>query len=205
MSVVVFVNVGDTPWARVTVPANSEYCLRHGYSLDVRRMTYDQALASQDVILDLLATFDLVWAIDADCLITNHRKRIEDVPGLGDDCTVCEEGMPWLSWQRLNCGSMVWRATNGSRRLLRTMRDARHEWLDRARFPYWTQSWLAEHAQRFADCLTILPPRAINSVSWTQHGGGTTWQPGDLVFHPCCHPPEDREAVLSAKLQEVLL
>ena len=204
MRVCVFTNVGDTPWSFATVPSNAEYCLRHGYSLDVRRMAYDEALASQDVILDLLGTFDLVWAIDADCLITNHRQRIEEVPGLGYGATVCEEGMPWLSWNRLNCGSVVWRSTAGSRRLLRAMRDARGDWLDRARYPFWTQSWLAEQAERFADCLTILPPRAFNSVAWTQDGGGTTWQRGDLVYHPCCYPPEARFGVLAHKLQEVI-
>lgn len=193
-----------TPWAKVTVPNTAEYCLRHGYSLVVFNETYGEALASQNQIINLLDRFDLVWATDADVLITNHAKRIEDVPGLGPHCSVCEEGMPWLAWNRLNCGSMVYRSTDKSRDFLAAVRDAEPEWRSNPRYPFVSQSWIADHADSFGDGVTILPPRAFNSVAWEQHGGGTTWEPGDLVYHPCCHPYGRREEILRNKLAEVV-
>jgi hypothetical protein len=205
MKVAVSISISDgSPWARVSVPNTFEYCFRHGYSLAVFYEQYKEALVSQGQIVDLLSRFDLVWCIDADVLITNHTKRIEEVEGLGPHCTVCEEGMPWLKWNRLNCGSMVYRATDKSREFLTAVREAEPEWRDNPTYPFVSQSWIAAHAESFGDALTILPPRAFNSVAWQQNGGGTTWQPGDLVFHPCCHPRELREEILRNKLPEVV-
>lgn len=195
---------GGAPWARVSVPNTFDYCCRHGYTLVAFHETYEEALVSQWQIIDLLSRFDVVWTIDADVLITNHTKRIEEVVGLGPHVTVCEEGMPWLPWNRLNCGSMVYRATDKARTFLAAVCAAAPEWRSNPNYPFVSQSWIAAHADSFGDAITILPPRAFNSVAWQQHGGGTTWQPGDLVFHPCCHPPERREEILRNKLMEVV-
>jgi hypothetical protein len=205
MKVCLYVNKSDrTPWAAATVPNTAEYCLRHGYSLIVRDIPYMECIKGQDEIIELLSIYDLVWTIDADCLITNHRIRIEDVPGLGRDVTVCEEGMPWLTSNRINCGSIVYRATEQTKSLLRQLRDAFPEWCNNPAYPFISQSWLGTHAERFVDSLTILPPRVFNSVAWQQNGGGTLWQSGDLVYHPCCHPHERRLEILKAKLGEVI-
>jgi hypothetical protein len=203
--VCVFVTASDsTPWAAVSVPNTADYCVRHGYSLVLRHMSYAEALTCQNEIIELLGRHDLLWTIDADCLITNHKTRIETVPGLGPHVTVCEEGMWWYPQNRINCGSMVWRSTDNSRTILREMLAAAPEWSNRNRYPNISQSWLADKAERYADSLTILPPRAFNSVAWQQEGGGTLWEPGDLVYHPCCHPHERRAEILRAKLQEVV-
>lgn len=193
-----------TPWARVTVPNTEDYCWRHGYSLFLCHEDYRSGLSGQNQILAMLQIADLVWSIDADVLITNHALRIEEVPGLGPHCTICEEGMPWLPSNRLNCGSIVYRSTEKTREFLRAVRDAEPEWRNNPRYPFVSQSWIAEHADGFGDGVTVLPPRTFNSVAWQQHGGGTTWQPGDLVFHPCCFPQEQRERILRDKLAEVV-
>lgn len=206
MKVCVYVTVSDgTPWAAATVPNSAEYCLRHGYSLLVRNIGYTVALAeSQRDIVSLLSAYHLVFALDADCLITNHTTRIESVPFLGEGVTVCEEGMWWLPQNRINCGAMVYRATHHAINFLLAVQRAEPEWRDKKRFPYATQSWIAANAESFGDSLTIAPPRTFNSVSWQWHGGGTTWEPGDLVFHPCCHPHEKRLEILQDKLAEVI-
>lgn len=203
IGITVSVSAG-TPWALVTIPNTTEYCWRHGYSLFLFYEDYRAGLASQNQLIALLDLVDLVWSIDADVLITNHTKRIEDVSPLGPHCTICEEGMPWLAWNRINCGSIVYRSTDKSREFLAAVRDAEPEWRSNQRYPFVSQSWIAEHAERFGDGVTIVPPRTFNSVAWEQHGGGTTWQPGDLVYHPCCFPRERREEILQGKLAEVV-
>lgn len=204
MRVAVLTSYSDgTPWAAATLPNTLDYCLRHGYSFHAARLTYAEAKLSL-LVSDLMNSCDLVWAIDADCLITNHTTRIENVPGLGPHVSVCEEGMPWLAWNRINCGSMVYRSTPQSHAFIVAVRDAEPEWRDNPSYPFISQSWIAAHADRFGDGVTICPPRTFNSVAWTQHGGGTTWEHGDLVYHPCCHPPEARLEILRQKLSEVV-
>lgn len=205
MNVCIYISASaSTPWASVSVPNTFEYCGRHSYSMLVRYGEYQSCLRNQHEIMHLLDRYDLVWTLDADCLITNHNLKIEEVPGLGNHCTVCEEGMPWLSWNRLNCGAIVYRSTEPTRKLLRAIHEAEPQWSNPSAYAFVWQSWLADHAERFSDCLTILPPRSFNSVAWEQHGGGTTWERGDFVFHPCCHPHSKREQILRDKLPEVM-
>jgi hypothetical protein len=49
-------------------------------------------------------------------------------------------------------------------------------------------------ADVLGDTLTVLPPRAFNSVAWNHSGGGSHWQPGDLVYHPCGIVPHSLRA-----------
>ena len=205
-SVCVYVTISaGTPWAAASLPNTAEYCLRNGYSLVARNLPYAVALAeSQREIVSLLSTHDLVFCIDADCLITNHTTRIDCIDGVGDHVTVCEEGMWWLPQNRINCGAMIYKATHDTVKFLLAVQQAEPEWRDTKRFPYATQSWIAANADFFKDALKIAAPRTFNSVAWEWHGGGTTWQPGDFVFHPCCHPPEKRLRILREKMSEVV-
>ncbi|NBW13192.1 MAG: hypothetical protein EBR82_34740 [Caulobacteraceae bacterium] len=108
---------------------------------------------------------------------------------------MCEESI--CDWNRLNCGSMVWRSTPLTQYLLLDMVRSGYEW--RA-MPCGWQTWLAEHAAELGDTLTVLPPRSFNSVAWNHSGGGSHWQPGDLVYHPCGIVPHSLRA---AALREI--
>jgi hypothetical protein len=174
------ISPGCAEFAQATTPGKLRYCLRHGYSLVLQNRPYFEALIeSLRDIYELLYYFDIVWTLDADCLITGTAP-IHELPGIGKHVTVCEESI--VDWNRLNCGSMLWRSTSGVRFLLADMIACEREW--RA-MPCGWQTWLAEHAAKIGDKLTVLPQRAFNSVSWNHSGGGGHWQPGDLVYHPC--------------------
>jgi len=194
---------GGTPWAKATVPCNAEYALRHGYSLLVKHETYERGLAEGlHGILRTLDEYDLVWTLDADCLVTNHTLRIEDVPGLGEHVTLCEEGI--MPRNRFNCGSMVWRDTDGTRGLIHDLIASEEEWRNPSKCEFIWQSWLANHAEQLGDTLTVLPQRAFNSVAWEHSGGGCLWQPGDFVYHPCGFDHANRLPTLERMCGEVV-
>jgi hypothetical protein len=169
--------------AATTAHNKVEYCLRHGYSLLLENRAYADAVKNvAEVVLPLLDRFDLVWTLDADCVITNMGVALHELGCLGPGATVCEEGI--VGWNKLNCGSIVWRAGERSQRLLRLLHDSYDQWVN---LPCQWQTWMAGIGE---DLVTVAPLRAFNSCAWNAPGGGpgevgTHWHPGDFVYHPC--------------------
>ena len=187
MHVAVFTSVSANiaELAALTTPNKLEYCLRHGYSLVVENAPYDDAVANADRVCHYLDRFDLVWTLDADAVITNMTVPIHELACLGPHVTVCEERI--VDWNRINCGSMVWRDTPYTRWLLREITRRRDEW---ETLPCQWQTWLVDSAVDLTDWLTIAPANAFNSCVWNRPANareeiGGYWQPGDLVYHPC--------------------
>jgi hypothetical protein len=172
--------------AALTVPNKLEYCLRHGYSLVVDNRPYAEAVQKvRQAVMPLFAAFDIVWALDCDAVITDMTTPFHTLPCLGPGATVCEEGI--VTWNRLNCGSVIWRRGARSEYLLARIEQSLAEWVS---MPCVWQTWLGEHAETLGDILTVAPQRSFNSVAWTNPGGsagepGSHWDRGDLVFHPC--------------------
>jgi len=191
--------------ASLTMPHRLAYCLHHGYSLVIDNRPYEHALASLNDIAELLDVYDLVWAMDADTVITNPAQRIETLPCLGPHMTVCEEGI--VPWNYLNCGSVVWRNTQPCRDLCRDIVAAEKEWRQMA--CVW-QTWLWKYLEHLGDTVTVAPLRAFNSCVWNRPGGGdgpagSHWQPGDFVYHPCgVFPMEERILWLQQTLSQVV-
>ena len=190
------ISPGCADFAHATTPSKLRYCLRHGYSLALQNRPYDEAVVeSLWDVLELLADFDVVWTLDADCLVTGTQP-IHELPGLGQNVTVCEEGI--VAWNRLNCGSMVWRRTRETREILNFLIGAEERW---RRMPCGWQTLLGDLSKdpiSIGGFLTVLPQRAFNSVAWN-HGdaagaGQSYWQPGDLVYHPCGIVPHSLRA-----------
>ena len=128
MNVAIYTSIseGCAEFAAATTPSKLRYCLRHDYSLVLRNRPYHEAvLASLDDVRNLLNEFDAVWTLDADCLVTGTAP-IHELPGFGPNVTVCEELI--CDWNRLNCGSMVWRSTTLTRCLLSDMICLDHKW-----------------------------------------------------------------------------
>lgn len=205
MTVVVVASVSSkiADLAMLTTPNKVEYCLRHGYSLLVENRPYDDAIRGfADVMLPLLDRFDLVWALDADAVITDLSRPVHELGCLGPGMTVCEEGI--VEWNRVNCGSVIMRAGQKSRTLLRRMSAEIDLWIG---LPCQWQTWIGNVAKEPGDLVTVAPLRAFNSCEWTRPGGGgfeapgSHWTPGDLVYHPCSVFPHDaRLAAIKAVL-----
>jgi hypothetical protein len=144
----------------------------------------------------LLEKYSLVWCLDVDCLITDLRQRIEDVPGLGPHASICEEGV--FDAVPLNGGSVVWKSTDGTRSLVDEIVSAEPEWRG---FSHNIQQWLAMHLDRLKDRLTVCHKRAFNGV---HHHGMKVWEPGDFVYHPCGMSAGARCAMLTDHLRQVI-
>lgn len=191
MSVAIYTSIspGCADFAEATTPSKLRYCLRHGYSLHLsNRPYYEAQVESLRDIYRLLYEHRMVWSLDADCLITGTQP-IHEQPDIGPHVSVCEEMI--VAWNRLNCGSVVWRATNATRGLLALLIQAEPEW--RA-MPCGWQTWLADREPTLGERLKVCRQRTFNSVSWNHTGGGSHWQPGDLVYHPCGIVPHSLRA-----------
>lgn len=207
MSVLVITSVSANiaGMATLTVPNKTEYCLRHGYSLLVENLPYEQANVNVSRLARHFDQFDIVWALDADAVITNMGTAIHELDCLGPHVTVCEENI--VAWNRVNCGSVVWRATQTSRDVLASIDADAGEW---QAFPCGWQTWIGLVAAKRPDVIHVAPTRAFNSVAWTHPGGSATyspgshWQPGDFVYHPCgVFPHEAKLDAVRAALAQV--
>ena len=190
--------------ATLTLPNKLEYCLRHGYSLIADNLPYEAAVSRTDLLCHYLDRFDLIWTLDADTLITNMAVPIESLGCLGPNVTVCEEGI--VDWNRVNCGSMVWRNTFKTRQLAKYLSETVEQWRS---LPCLWQSFLGDNAAAWGDVLTVAPLRSFNSCVWNRPANsrdeiGGHWQAGDLVYHPCgVFPREEKLRWLSNALGEV--
>jgi hypothetical protein len=192
LTVIVTTSVSaGTPWWDVAKPNWAEYCDRHGYRLAERQEEYAAALDGEGVAR-LLDECDLLWSLDADCIITNLTIRIEAIECLGPHATICREGHQ--GGPLLNGGSMVWRNTPQSRHLLERIRGSREEWASRR---FLSQDWLCDRHEELSGVLTVVPERTFNSV-WP------LWQPGDFVFHACGMGADDRIKKMRERLGEVI-
>jgi hypothetical protein len=196
-------NIRDV--ATLTMPNKLEYCLRHGYSLVADNQSYEAAVSRTNLLCHYLDRFDLIWTLDADTLITNMAVPIESLACLGPNVTVCEEGT--VSWNRINCGSMVWKNTGKSKWLANHISETVEQWRS---LPCQWQTFLGTNADALGDVLTVAPLRSFNSCVWNRPGNerdeiGGNWQPGDLVYHPCgVFPREEKLRWLSNALPWVL-
>jgi hypothetical protein len=194
VAVVTSVSANIAELAAATVPNKLEYCLRHGYSLIADNQPYEEAVKTLcDTLLSLLADYDLVWTLDSDAVITNMTVPIHTLECLGPAMTVCEEGI--VDWNRINCGSVVWKSGCRSRYLIERLRESESEWWV---MPCQQQTWLGGLAGKAGDLITVAPLRAFNSCAWNHPAAGIGepgchWKAGDLVYHPCgVYPPGER-------------
>lgn len=199
VAIVTSVSSKIAAYASLTTPNKAEYCLRHGYSLVVDNAPYEKAVTDVAWITSLFDRYDLLWTLDADAVITNMAVPIHTLDCLGPHVTACEEGI--VDWNRVNCGSVVWRNTPECRAVLEEITANPSAW--KSLSCGW-QTWIADRPE-----LTVAPLRSFNSCAWNRPGGsegvaGSHWRPGDFVFHPCgVYPQADRTDSIRAALEMV--
>lgn len=187
-----------TPWAPLTTPNHAEYCQRHGYTFIARHLPYDAAVADFDFLLSLIGHFDVVWCLDSDAVVTNMTMRVEDVP-LRAGMNVCEEGLD-PNGPIINCGSVMWTASNESRAVLFTLKGNEEEW--RGMKWIW-QEWLSVgrgHAL-VGQHITVHPVGRFGSC---HHGDVNRWSPGAYAYHPCGMGHVERLHVIRGILGQVV-
>jgi hypothetical protein len=190
--------------AHLTTPNKLEYCLKHDYSLIIDNQKYEEAIDRVHSIIHLFDEYDIVWTLDADAIITNMSIPFHTLECLGDNITVCEEGMVY--WNIINCGSMIMKNTLQTKTLLQLISINKSNWKN---LPASWQSWLGLNADVFSNMLTIAPVGSFNSVEWNLPANsaawgppGSNWKNGHLVYHPCSiFPREERIKYLKNALE----
>lgn len=187
MRVAIFCNYSQEirGMAELTIPNKLQYCLQHNYSLIINNQPYDDIMIKMNSLIPLLGNYDILWYMDSDTVITNMKQKIENLDCLGPHVTVCEEGI--VPWNKLNCGSIVFKNTNESKALLQAITDNVEQW--KPLVCQW-QTWLHYIQPTIGDILTTAPLRAFNSCVWNKPGNGpgepgSHWHEGDFVCHPC--------------------
>jgi hypothetical protein len=194
--------------AELTTQNKLEYCLKHDYSLIIKNQKYEDAVNRPHALIHLFDEYDIVWALDADAIITNMNISIHTLPCLGDHVTVCEEGMVY--WNKINCGSIVMKNTLQTKTLLQLISIYKEQWKD---LPAQWQSWLGINSNALDNMLTIAPVGSFNSVEWNLPASseiwgppGNNWKSGHLVYHPCSiYPREERIKYLKDALQNKVI
>lgn len=186
----------NTPWIDITISNHLEYCIKHNYTMIVNCESYIDALENFGKLDNLLYEYDLVWTLDADCLITNLTKKIENISELGPNVSICEEGLDPNTL--INAGSMVWKNTKLSHELINEIVLAKSEWL---LLNFNIQGWLMINHQKLTDKLKICPKRTFNSV---HYGDNKIWQSGDFVYHPCGASTDARCKMLNDMKNQII-
>ncbi|NDD83573.1 hypothetical protein EBZ38_04725 [bacterium] len=186
-------NISDI--INLTAPNKLEYCLKHGYSFLLDNQPYQNACERMSAIIPLFEEYSIIWNIDADTVITNMNIPIHSLECLGDHMTVCEENMVY--WNRINCGSVVYKNTPQTKWLLQQITDNKDKW---KHLVCQAQTWLADISEHLGDIITIAPANSFNSVEWNLPANsakwgppGNNWRQGDLLYHPCSvFPKQER-------------
>lgn len=80
--------------ADITIPVMKQYCDKHGYKLDAIEVPdykkYNGQIKIKQVMDNLHEYGDIVFSLDADCLITNFSKKVEDYISEEKYFIICE-------------------------------------------------------------------------------------------------------------------
>jgi hypothetical protein len=172
------------PIADIVLPNLWEYCKKHGYDWDIMRFDdpYPSDFGFNKLIHSkrLLSTYDFVWSLDLDTLITNHDKKVEDFIDNKHDFFITKDV------NGINAGSFIVRKSEYSLFLLEWLlalkgEEGMHCEQDAINFYY----KVYENKK-----IKILPHPSINSYMYelypehniTEEKDGQ-WKEGSFVLH----------------------
>ena len=167
----------NTPWAKHTIQNKAEYCRKHGYTLIARNLPYSQAVKDFNFLSMLLFSFETIWTLDADAIITNTDIKIEEID-IANGMNVCEEGI--RADCRLNCGSVIWRGL-GAISMIGLIENYKNQWKDN---PFVWQSFI-NNIVGIPLVMPLLKIHSIGTFNSCHHGQINNWKPGHFVYHPC--------------------
>ena len=189
MKIVVSVLYTDS-WvdiARVVLPNLYQYCKRHGYYLDARCFPEpypsDFGFRKIDVIKELFLyqNTDIVWSLDLDTMITNHRMKIEDFVDEDHDFFITKD------YNGINGGSFIVKKSDWAIKFLDYLLNCKG-----CLTIYCEQDAINDYMQVNANDpkIKILPHPSINSYHYElyheipkqKHEQGN-WQEYDFVLH----------------------
>jgi len=197
---------------KLTAPNKRAYCSRHGYGFRENPPTDKDATASFDryeFYLALLASdqFDWLYCLDADAIVTNFNRRIEDIIKPDDTLIFPMDAVA------LQTGGFLARDCLATKFLFRMMvlsRD-KHQTDQRSlsKFSSWMGPIIRRAPQRefgsydygYYRGLDFVSPNYVAGKDFEGNDG--QWQPGDFIFHAPGMPIPKKVEALKRFLDQV--
>lgn len=159
-------------YSDLTIPTVTAYCLKHGYTHLVYNKGDDYfphpAWAKIDILVTTnLTSYDYVWVLDADCVINNDKKSLED---LIDFDTLHDA---WCSvngangGRLFNTGSIIYDVLSLGTLGISYRDYCNSKSKEELKRPFWEQDFINDITSHFAIC--ELPMDTINS-HWIDFG-----------------------------------
>jgi hypothetical protein len=169
--------------ALLTNKSKEEYCKKWEYDfLSIEIQEYDKEIGwyKIDEFLRQLRDYDYVFYCEADCLITNFTKQIEDIIDDKYDIIIAKNSIS-PRWTGINCGNLIIKNSEWSINFLEKLKNKKE---------FWHHNWAEQQAlidelEKDSDLLNN-----IKFVSTREMGGfhhqwypKDNWQTGDWILH----------------------
>lgn len=101
--------------AKIILPIAIQYTNKHGYAIDVKCVDhpfdgYEKLRQIKDKFVN--NKYDIVMSMDADTIITNYTRKIEDLIDTDNDASFCYDH------NGLNCGIFILRNTTKTKQII---------------------------------------------------------------------------------------
>lgn len=161
----------------MSAPNHSVYAFKNGYDIMREFCSYAELLDKMPKIEALLDWYDAIFMLDADTLITNFDKKLEDICAMGEDVILCQELLgPHTD---INCGVVMLNSTEKTKEYCREIHREKANWEG---LPHLWQTYANANLSRLP--ITVMPARTFNSIIYP---GIAYWEEGDFIVHFCGH------------------
>jgi hypothetical protein len=161
----------------MSAPNHNVYAFKNGYDIMREFCLYDELLTKMPKIEALLDWYDAIFMLDADTIITNFDKKLEDICKMGEDVILCQELLG--PHTNINCGVMMLNSTEKTKELCREIHREKSNW--EGMLFLW-QDYINSNISRLP--VTVMPARTFNSIIFP---GSAYWEEGDFIAHFCGH------------------
>lgn len=198
-------NASHAKLGNMTWPNKEEYCKRHDYAGICQTDGFGDNIyyAKLDLMISVLhqiPTIEWAWWLDADAIITNMTKKIEDV--IDNDYHIIMA----TDFNALNCGSFLVRNTPEGRGWLMDIAALRNKFEYRLPRCLWPeQQPMIDRFIKYRDIFKVVPQRTLNSTLSHHNDLLNTparWEKGDWVLHTPGMQMDERYPLFTNVLQK---
>lgn len=163
---------------QLTLPNHAAYCGRHEYDMVQLNRSYKDVMENGlDYIEAQLARYDLVLSVGSDIIFTRPDIPLSEFDDGVHSVFIGEEG---LGSAAVNFDLVLWRNSDGTRRIIERLRELKPEW---SKHSWGLQAGVIMllMAGELQEHLCVYQARGMQSAPFPNQRG--TWQPGDFALH----------------------
>ncbi len=204
-----FYNERYKPLAEITIPVMEQYCLKHGYYLNINKIEQDNFhfVKTKDT-RKLLDEFDVVMGIEADVLITNLNIKVEEFLDDKNDLYITND------INNINFGTFICKSSDWTKILF--------DWVNMQSDRFGDEQEIFERNHNIEKTKIVHHP-CFNSIPYEHYApsfGKIGYKNGDIVSMPTakegnwekghfvCHTPglgfEQRLSILNEIKQQII-